>query len=136
MKPEKHKTRYIAGKVDALIKSIELEIVENTDIVFLNQSLANRGITTGKWGLIKQKHADNLPLIETMRRIETILEGRIVNGALNNKLNTTMAIFVLKNKYHWRDSKVIDNNITVKPILAGLSNSQDKIIDATPVDEK
>jgi len=130
------KNRYVPEAVKDIIKSIELELQEDHTIVFIGQSLANRGISYKKWSQFRQSQANNLELMQAMDRIETVLEHRIVNGALSNKLNTTMAIFLLKNKYQWRDSKVIDSNITVRPILAGLSNNQGKVIDATPVDEK
>ena len=110
-----------------------MEVLEDESIVFIGQSLANRGINAHKWSELKSSNLDNKPVLDTMLRIETILEHRLVTGALANKLNTTMAIFVLKNKYGYKDSKQVDNTHIVKPILGGLSN---KVIDVTPVNDK
>jgi hypothetical protein len=50
-----------------------------------------------------------------------------------------MTIFVLKNKYKWQDKATVDNNVTITPILSGLSNTEvledrSKAIDATTID--
>ena len=60
-----------------------------------------------------------------MIRIESMLENRLVTGALQNKVNTTMAIFLLKNRYGYKDNKQVDQNITITPILGGASNALD-----------
>lgn len=117
------RNRFLPEAVRDIIKSLELEIIEDDSIVFLGQSLVNRGISYKKWSQFRQSHADNKEVIEAMDRIESILEHRIVTLALANKINTTMSIFLLKNKYNWRDSKVVDNNITIRPILGGNSNT-------------
>lgn len=36
-----------------------------------------------------------------MEQIEGILENRIAHGALIGRLNSSMSMFVLKNKYGW-----------------------------------
>jgi len=133
MSKQQIKRRYLPDNVTTIIKSIELEVLEDESIVFIGQSLANRGINAHKWSEFKSSNLDNKPVLDTMLRIETILEHRLVTGALANKLNTTMAIFVLKNKYGYKDSKQVDNTHIVKPILGGLSN---KVIDVTPVNDK
>ena len=123
MRAQQIKKRYLPEVVDSIIKSIELELIEDDTIVFLGQSLVNRGMSLSKWSEFKQSQADNTEVIQAMARVESILEHRIVTRALDNKINTTMAIFLLKNKYNWRDSKVVDNNITIRPILGGNSNT-------------
>ena len=123
MRAQQIKKRYLPEVVESIIKSIELELIEDETIVFLGQSLVNRGMSLSKWSEFKQTQADNTEVIQAMARVESILEHRIVTRALDNKINTTMAIFLLKNKYNWRDSKVIDNNITIRPILGGNSNT-------------
>jgi len=123
MSKQQIKKRYLPEVVESIIKSIELEVSEDDSIVFIGQSLVNRGISGSKWSEFKQSQADNIGVIQAMHRVESILEHRIVTRALDNKINTTMAIFLLKNKYNWRDSKVIDNNITIRPILGGNSNT-------------
>ena len=117
------RNRFLPEAVRDIIKSLELEIIEDETIVFLGQSLVNRGISYKKWSQFRQSHADNKDVIEAMDRIEGILEHRVVTLALQNKINTTMSIFLLKNKYNWRDSKVVDSNITIRPILGGNSNT-------------
>ena len=122
MKDVKIYNRYTPDKINLIIKSIETEVLENDDIYFLTQPLGSRGIPSVQWSRFKQM-TDDTDTLETMTRIESMLENRLVAGALNNKINTTMSIFLLKNKYNYRDAKQVDNNITITPILSGLSNT-------------
>lgn len=117
------RNRFLPDAIRDIIKSIELELTEDLTIVFLGQSLVNRGISYKKWSQFRQSQADNTEVMEAMDRIEGILEHRIVTLALSNKINTSFSIFLLKNKYNWKDNKVVDNNITIRPILGGNSNT-------------
>ena len=123
MKTPKIYNRYTPDKLKAILKSIELQVIEDTDIYYLTQPLGSRGINSNQWYKFKKIIEGDKEGIATINRIEALLENRLVVGALNNKINTTMSIFLLKNKYNYKDSKQIDSNITITPILSGLSNT-------------
>jgi len=119
------KVRYNIDKLKIIIKSIETQVVEDDSLYFLAQPLGQRGIPSSQWFKFKAIAADDKEILDTMIRIESMLENRLVTGALQNKVNTTMAIFLLKNKYNYKDNKQVDTNITITPILGGASNALD-----------
>ena len=125
--------RFKTDKLNKIIKSIETQVVESEDIYFLAQPLGQRGIPSSQWFKFKNIATDDKEILDSMIRIESMLENRLVTGALQNKVNTTMAIFLLKNKYGYKDNKQVDQNITITPILGGASNALDArtVIDIT-----
>ena len=125
--------RFKLDKLSKIIKSIETQVIESEDIYFLAQPLGQRGIASSQWSKFKSIATDEKEILDTMIRIESMLENRLVTGALQNKVNTTMAIFLLKNKYGYKDNKQVDQNITIMPILGGASNAIDArtVIDIT-----
>jgi hypothetical protein len=123
--PIKQRNRYTIDKLRIIIKSIETEVLESDEIYFLAQPLGSRGIPLVKWHQFKQLASDAPDVIDSITRIESMLEHRLVTGALQNKVNTTMAIFLLKNRYNYKDNKQVDTNITIQPILGGASNALD-----------
>jgi len=119
------KVRYNTDKLRIIIKSIETQVIEDESLYFLAQPLGQRGIPSSQWFKFKAIATDDKEILDTMVRIESMLENRLVTGALQNKVNTTMAIFLLKNKYNYKDNKQVDTNITITPILGGASNAID-----------
>jgi len=117
------KVRYNIDKLRIIIKSIETQVTEDDSLYFLAQPLGQRGIPSSQWFKFKAVAKDDREVIDAMIRIESMLENRLVTGALQNKVNTTMAIFLLKNKYQYSDHKTLDTNITITPILGGASNA-------------
>jgi len=125
--------RFKLDKLSKIIKSIETQVIESEDIYFLAQPLGQRGIASSQWSKFKSIATDEKEILDAMIRIESMLENRLVTGALQNKVNTTMAIFLLKNRYGYKDNKQVDQNITITPILGGASNAIDArtVIDIT-----
>jgi hypothetical protein len=119
------KVRYNIDKLKIIIKSIETQVIEDETLYFLAQPLGQRGIPSSQWFKFKAVATDDKEIQDAMIRIESMLENRLVTGALQNKVNTTMAIFLLKNKYNYKDNKQVDTNITIQPILGGASNALD-----------
>jgi hypothetical protein len=119
------KVRYNTDKLKIIIKSIETQVIEDDSLYFLAQPLGQRGIPSSQWFKFKAIATDDKAILDAMIRIESMLENRLVTGALQNKINNTMAIFLLKNKYGYKDNKQVDQNITITPILGGASNALD-----------
>ena len=117
--------RFKLEKLSKIIKSIETQVIEDDSLYFLAQPLGQRGIPSSQWFKFKAIATDDKDILDSMIRIESMLENRLVTGALQNKINNTMAIFLLKNKYGYKDNKQVDQNITITPILGGASNALD-----------
>ena len=117
--------RFKLEKLSKIIKSIETQVIEDDTLYFLAQPLGQRGIASSQWSKFKSIATDDKGILDTMIRIESMLENRLVTGALQNKVNTTMAIFLLKNRFGYKDNKQVDQNITITPILGGASNALD-----------
>jgi hypothetical protein len=79
------------------------------DIVYLGEPLMALHISRKAWSYWKRKYADDEALMEQIDLIDGIFETRLFTGALRSKLNTTIAIFGLKNNYHWCDKAPADS---------------------------
>lgn len=75
------------------------ELNENKQIYLINQLFENKSYSRSRFHEWKTKFTDNYHIVELFEKIENTLEARIVSGALMGRLNSTMSIFVLKNKY-------------------------------------
>lgn len=49
---------------------------------------------------------------DIIKKVKKLQEAKIVNGALNNQLNTAMSIFLLKNHHNYKDK--IDSDVNHK----------------------
>lgn len=56
---------------------------------------------------------------EAIKRAKKIQEAKIVDYAFKHQINTTMAIFVLKNNYDWKEKSEQDINIKSEQPLFG-----------------
>ena len=70
---------------------------------FLGRALAKRGLYSQIWRYWKQVFADYDDISENMLRIETILEAKILEGALKKELAANIATLTLKYNYQWTD---------------------------------
>ena len=61
-----------------------------------------------------KSYGDREEFFHVIKSAREKCEGNLVKQALNGKVNTTMAIFVLKNDYGWRDQSQLDINADVK----------------------
>lgn len=54
---------------------------------------------------------------ELIKRAKKIQENKLVDGCLKHNLNSTIAIFVLKNHYQYTDKTQTDITITEQPLF-------------------
>lgn len=81
------------------------EVIEDTDIVYISQLFIGRDCSRQRFSEWKRDFSEYNEISDTIKRIEDILESRLVVGGLRNKLNPTMVIFTLKNKYNWSNNE-------------------------------
>lgn len=83
--------------------------VEDNKIVYLAISLVNSDLYPDIWQYWITKFKSDDEVIRSIKRIEAKIEANLLSQALSNKINSTVAIFVLKNKYKWSDKQEIDH---------------------------
>lgn len=83
--------------------------VETNKIVYLGIALASIELYASIWTDWTGKFKDDHQVSEAIKRIEAKIEANLLSQALKNKINATIAIFVLKNKYKWSDRQAIDH---------------------------
>lgn len=83
--------------------------VENNKIVYLGIAIANINLYSDVWVHWQEKFSDDREVIRAVKRIEAKIEANLLSQALTNKVNSAVAIFVLKNKYKWSDKQEVDH---------------------------
>lgn len=79
------------------------EVLEDTELVFIGQLFEKRSYSRQRYSEWANKFKDNAEISDAIKRLENLLETRLVIGGLKNKLNPTLTIFTLKNKHEWID---------------------------------
>lgn len=90
--------------------------VEENKIVYLGIALANIGLYSDLWNDWTIKFKTDKIVSLTIKRIESKIEANLLSQALLSKVNSAVAIFVLKNKYKWSDKQEIDHTTGGNPI--------------------
>jgi len=81
-----------------------LEYVQgNSDCLFIGEAVTELGYYRTLWNYLSDKFD-----FDTIKRVESILESRLVKAGLTGGSNPTMTIFTLKNNYEWTDKTVHD----------------------------
>lgn len=83
--------------------------VEDNKIFYLGVALANVDLYSDIWGHWQDKFKGDIVVFRAIKRIEAKIEANLLSQAANNKINATIAIFVLKNKYKWSDKQEFDH---------------------------
>jgi len=105
-------TRYTEKFVLQEIQSMLIEIKNTADIFFLGQVFEERDYSMQRFSEWKEKFKDNEEISEAIKRIQELLETRVVVGTMKKELNPTIAIFHLKNNYKWNDKIQVEQNNT------------------------
>ena len=79
-------------------------VKENKNCLFIGEAVTELGYYRTLWNYISEKFD-----FDTIKRVESILESRLVNSGLSGDSNATMTIFTLKNNYKWTDRQEIDH---------------------------
>lgn len=93
---------------------------ESEDIYFIEELCLMRGYHRNNWNEWPHLFPENIELLGIIKKVESFLENKLVKAAMSEKINTTMSIFVLKNKYKWTDRT--EQAITVKKLGKDLAD--------------
>ena len=107
-KPEKWTSGFFANELKEIDNFIRND-KEGKFYVFIIECCLQRGYSTNRWSEMKQKFKDNVELMESVKMIEELLEVRLYKAGLANKVNSTMAIAGLNNKYRWTNKYDVDH---------------------------
>lgn len=77
------------------------ELKNNEQIYLINQLFFDKNYSRSRFHEWRKDFANNEYIRTLLEQIEGILENRIAHGALIGRLNSSMSMFVLKNKYGW-----------------------------------
>lgn len=83
--------------------------VRDNKIFYLGVALANEELYADIWQYWLEKWGKDEEVFRLTKRIEAKLEANLISQSAHNKINATIAIFVLKNKYKWSDKQEIDH---------------------------
>ena len=107
-------TIYTQEFVRQELKSILDMILSDKSIVYIGEVFENKDYSRQRYSEWKESYKDDEEITDTIDRITNILESRVNVGALRNNLNSTVAIFNLKNNYGWKDKTESEVKNTVK----------------------
>lgn len=104
-RPVKYTSEFIAKEAEALLEYAR----NNTGIPFLQEFCPRRGYHTGiarEWANVRSNYHNPLfsAALKTFHDLQT---HKIVALAMLKKIDTTMAIFTLKNVAGWRDNPAV-----------------------------
>ncbi len=89
------------------LKGMIAAIKKSKRIIYIGQLFENKFYTHERFSEWAKKFVDNseksLQISQSIRRIEKLLESRVVVGAMNKKLSDKMVKFHLINNYGWKD---------------------------------
>jgi hypothetical protein len=101
-----------------------LELLNNDPSILYIGTLAVRmGIYRQLYDYLLDRFID---LDTIKKRIDTILESRVVERTMNNEVNATFSIFMMKNNHGWSDKHEVDNTHNIN---LNTSAKAKKIID-------
>ena len=83
--------------------------VKDDKIVYLGIALANINLYSDIWNDWSNKFKEEKEVSLSIKTVEGQIEANLLSQAFENKINSTIAIFVLKNKYKWSDKQEIDH---------------------------
>ena len=86
------------------VESVLEYVQSNPDCVFIGEPVSQLGYYRTIWNYLSDKFD-----FDTIKRVESILESRLVKKGISGETNPTMTIFTLKNNYHWRDKTEVDH---------------------------
>ena len=76
---------------------------EQRRFIYIGRAMSALGLYPDIWAYWRKKFADNEDIMAEMADIEYIFETALIEAALLKNVNATMAMFVLRCKYGYRD---------------------------------
>lgn len=115
-KPEKYTAKWVHNELEAMLK----DVLDDPKIIFLRQLFVMRNYSQQRFSDWAKVFSKDPEIVETMHRIENILEMRLAVGGVEGKYNPHMTKFSLINKYDWKDKSEVENRHKGLPSLSTL----------------
>ena len=103
--------KYTPEVIEQEAAALERYLSEVEGVPFVQEFARRRGYSSQRCSEFAKKNED---FAEALKKLHDLQIVRLVNGALKNKLNLTMAIFTLKNVAGWRDNRDLRVNGELK----------------------
>jgi len=110
--------KWTVETVSAHLIEIEKEATDGPSF-FLGRALAKQGLYKHVWSYWRRTFQNNDDIIEQMLRIETILEAKILEGALKKELSGNIATLTLKYNYQWNDKRESSSSLLLSKFFKG-----------------
>lgn len=108
----KNAIKWTEKEAKELVDSVLKYVQDTPDCYFIGEPITELGYYRTLWNYIGTKFD-----FDTIKRVESILENRLVKAGLTGGSNPTMTIFTLKNNYDWKDKRETDLNVNELPTL-------------------
>jgi len=121
--PTKHTEEFALTELLNMLK----EVKADKNICYIKELLEERDYTHQRVSEWIQRYPNNRQITDTYKKIHSLIEWRVFDWALKNKLNPTMAIFWLKCNYKWKEPDSVikhKHELVSKAQLKGLSDDQ------------
>ena len=122
----KNAEKWTESEASKFVDSVLEYVQSNQRCMFIGEPVTELGYYRTLWNYISEKFD-----FDTIKKVESILESRLVKLGLEGTNNATMTIFTLKNNYGWTDKQSIDHTtkgeaINAPRTLADLYNESGK----------
>lgn len=104
LKGNKNAEKWTEKEAKELVDSVLKYVQDTPDCYFIGEPITELGYYRTLWSYIGTKFD-----FDTIKRVESILENRLVKAGLTGGSNPTMTIFTLKNNYDWTDKNQLDH---------------------------
>ncbi len=108
-------TYWTEARVEPLLRELIDELIDEEKLkpgkqtLQIGTLLLKHDIPPQYLSFWEDKYKDNEEICESIHCIKKILEIRINEGGLRNRLNGFMVTFNLKNNYNWKDVQVVED---------------------------
>ena len=108
-KPTIYTEEFVLSELEGMLKRIETD----ESIIYKGQLQEGKDYDTNRFGEWANDFKDNKKISGTMKKINNLLESRVVVGAVNKKFSSQMVMFHLANNFAWKnrlETKVSGDN--------------------------
>ena len=106
----KHTLAFAKKEMKAILK----EVLEDEKIVYINQLFVGRSYSRQRYYDWQKNYPNQKGITDTARKVNEILESRIVVGSINGGFSAKMSTLLLTNKFGWKVKT--ESAVTVKGV--------------------
>lgn len=96
--------------------------INNPKVRYIVTPLQMKGLYKQKWSEWKHKFAENERVSEFIMRIESVLESKLIEGAIDGDYNPTISGLIMRAKYGFQEPKEREEDDIKKTVTVQLPN--------------